>query len=150
VLSVAPAPMVAQQAAPVGAGQRVRVRAGVPLRYHTGTVAALHVDTLVLDQGRRGRVALPLASVVQLERSAGPGRCAAPGARLACIVGGGLVGALVGGVIGYTTTQGPGDLSGIGVLWGVPAGLVVGMLVGNFVGGERWERVPVSGSNAPP
>jgi hypothetical protein len=57
---------------------------------------------------------------------------------------------LVGGVIGYTTTQSPGDTSGIGVLWGAPAGLVVGMLVGNFVGGERWERVPLSGGNAPP
>jgi ABC-type branched-subunit amino acid transport system permease subunit len=127
----------------------VRVRAGVPCGITPRAVAALRAD-VVLDQGRRGRVAVPFASVVQLERSAGRGPCGAEAARWGCILGGGLVGALVGAVIGYTTTQGPGDTSGIDVLWGTLAGLVVGMLVGNFVGGERWERVPISGGNAPP
>jgi len=60
-----------------------------------------------------------------------------------------LGGAVVGGVIGYLLSLDQGEMSGIGVVLGVPVGGVVGMLVGGNIGykrTERWDRLrlPIS------
>jgi hypothetical protein len=145
-----PAVIGAQQASPLAPGARVRVRIAPSGRHHTGTLLSLRNDTLTLDRaGRDGAIALPLTDVTQLERSLGPGRCRTRGARLECAVLGTLTGAVVGGAILYQlTTCTECDSSGIGVLLGVPAGAVLGLLVGLYVGGERWERLPVPGATA--
>jgi hypothetical protein len=144
-------PAAAQEPAPLAVGQRVRVRVGETGRLHAGTLAALRGDTLVLDRGPRGPLALPLSSVMQLERSRGPGRCRRPGARLECVVLWTLVGAVAGSVIAYQATRCTNcDSSGIGVILGLPVGAGVGFVVGAVIGGERWEPLPVSGGRGPP
>ena len=146
-----PASMAAQESDTLAVAARVRARVAPSGQAYTGSIAALRNDTLVLDRGQRGVLAVPLASVVQLERSRGPGWCRRrPGARLGCIALGIVSGAVIGGVISYQATKCDDcDLSGIGVIFGVPVGAGVGLIVGALVGGERWERVPVPGSTGP-
>ncbi len=140
---IAPAASIgAQPPAPLAAGERVRVvfATGRQVR-HTGTVAAVRGDTLVLNRRNSEPIAVSLASVVQVERSLGRGRCGGAGARARCMLVSGLAGTVVGGAIGFFTTQSASDMAGIGVIFGAPVGLIVGLVVGGFVGGERWERV---------
>jgi hypothetical protein len=143
LLSVAPAASTgAQPTAPLAAGERVRVviATGRPAR-HTGTVTAVRADTLVLNRRNSEPITVSLASVAQVERSLGPGRCAGAGARVRCMLRSGVAGTVLGAAIGYFGTQGAKDMPGVGVILGAPVGLIVGLVVGGLVGGERWERV---------
>ena len=134
--------IAAQQTAPVAVGERVRALVAVGRqRRHTGIVLAVRGDTLVLDRPGSDPLALSLASVARLERSLGGGRCSGLGPRTRCVLLGGLAGVVVGGAIGFLTTQGLDDFAGIGVLLGAPVGLIAGLVAGGIVGGERWHRV---------
>jgi hypothetical protein len=133
---------IAQQATPVAAGDRVRVIAATGRQArHKGTVVAVRGDTLQLDRGGSDPLAIPFGSVARLDRSLGDGRCSGLGARTACMLLAGLSGTLVGGAIGFYTTQDGSDLAGMGALFGAPVGFIVGLVVGGFVGGERWQRI---------
>jgi hypothetical protein len=142
----APPPITAQETStPLAVGERVRARVAPGGRRYTGSLIALRSDTLVLQDRQRGAVSLPLLSVMQLERSRGPGWCRRrPGSRIGCVALGIVSGALIGGTIGFQTTKCDGcDLHGIGVILGAPVGAAVGLIVGAIAGGERWERVAV-------
>ena len=80
----------------------------------------------------------------RLDVSTGAGMCR-EGRRAACVIGGFLGGALVG--LGAGAIVGSGcngdELCGIQYVFTIPAGALVGTIVGSVVGGEHWDRVDV-------
>jgi hypothetical protein len=138
----------AQQEMPVEPGDRVRVSApGVLAGQVVGTIKELSPDTCVLQvEGRPWPVALPLASVTQLEVSRGHKSKSGIG----ILIGGG-VGFLGGYLIGTQTTVcetcGGSESKGkTGLAFGTILGLL-GAAAGGELGSrnkvELWEEVPI-------
>lgn len=81
-----------------------------------------------------------------LDVSAGPGMCS-PDGRGTCVAIGSLGGAGLGVLAGFISTQSQGGAStcecGIVYALTVPAGALVGTIVGAEVGGEHWKSAPL-------
>ena len=128
------------------AGTRVRVevrqdeeyRITLSRRREIGAIAAWSADSLRVDRGARGTLAIPLAAIERIDVSRGPSVWGGIG-RGAAI---GLLGAVV--VAFPILDRQPGDETGIRALYLIGGALIVGPTVGAAVGAafptERWER----------
>jgi hypothetical protein len=127
------------------AGSRIRVTSDRGSRI--GTLVSLETDSLRYATSDTGAVAaLPLASVVKLERSVGKRSNAGRGAA----IGGGIGGALgLGfGLIASADedafyTYGPEDVA-VATLFLGAVGAGVGALIGSGSKRDRWETVPLA------
>ena len=138
----------AQDSSVVAPGARIRITEWDSTGHRVGTVVTAGRDTIVLrpDQGE----AVPIATsrITQLDVSQGIHGHARKG-----VAFGGLVGAGMGAIIGYSTASPTGSeddaLDAIfNSLFGAGIGAAMGMLVGGVIGGshktERWETVPTA------
>jgi hypothetical protein len=138
----------AQETPALGPGARVRVTA--PDEWHrvVGSLETIDSTTIVVRRANGTTVAFPRERGTRLDLSGGPGACGG-GDRGGCIVlgflGGAGVGALAGAMANHSCATGPGDrsLCGLAFLVMIPAGAVVGTVVGAVVGGEHWKRTPL-------
>lgn len=130
---------VAQDAPALARGARVRVTG--PNRRVVGQLESIDSATIVVRRQRGDLVTLERAAPTSLDVSAGPGSCS-PGRRGSCVALGFLGGAVVGIGVGAIAVSGcHSELCGLYYLLTVPAGAVLGTIVGAVVGGEHWERV---------
>ncbi|HEX2208182.1 MAG TPA: hypothetical protein VHG93_10910 [Longimicrobium sp.] len=154
-LLLAPTAMAAQSQDRVQPDERVRIVApsagyDEPV---AGTVVELRADTLTLQLGPQReaagvQVAVPVATIMRLERSAGPGNRVTHGV-LGTVIGTGAGAAM--GLFHYKLQsvqilEQTGEEIGGREDWRVPitvAGAVIGTVVGVLMPGERWVRVPV-------
>ncbi len=123
-------------------GGRVRVTSAD--RRATGTLESIDGDTIVVRRSNGALTKFARAPRPRLDVSSGSGMCG-QGRRAACVIGGFLGGALVG--LGAGAIAGGGcngdELCGIQYVFTIPAGALVGTIVGSVVGGEHWDRVDV-------
>ena len=117
-----------------------RVRVTTDTRRTTGTLESIDSTTIVV-RARNGRtVAFQRASNFDLDVSAGPGTCG-EGRRFGCVALGFLGGGVVGLGVGALIVSGCNDeLCGLWYLITVPAGALVGTIVGAVLPGERWKE----------
>lgn len=112
-------------------------------RVDTGRLRALEGDTLRIHaQSSSGELAIPTASITQLWVVNGRKGNFWAGAGI-----GFLGGALIGGLVGATQewcALDCGPATGLGMLFGAPAGLVLGGIVGATIRSDRWRAVPVN------
>lgn len=112
-------------------------------RVDTGQLRTLEGDTLRMHaQSSGGELAIPTASITHLWVMDGRKGNFWAGAGIGL-----LGGALIGGVIGATREFCVLDCSpatGLGVIFGAPAGLVLGGIVGAMIRSDRWRAVPVN------
>jgi hypothetical protein len=145
-------PLSAQQTPTLTPGTRVRVGSVV------GTLVSIDSASIVLRRPN-GRVAsLPRRQGTRVDVSAGPGRCS-PGHRGTCLLIGFLGGAALGAGVGAIAVRNcraalsptDWDLCPFWYFGTVPAGVLVGTIVGATIGGEHWRRagIPVHLSLAP-
>jgi hypothetical protein len=129
---------LAQQAPTLARGARVRVIA--PDRRVVGQLESIDSATIVVRRQNGDVVTVERAERTRVDVSAGPGSCS-PGRRGGCIALGFLGGAAVGLGVGAIAVSGcDGELCGLYYLVTVPAGAVLGTIVGAVVGGEHWKR----------
>ena len=148
----------AQQGPALAAGARVRVIVPnpgcifpqTPSCYRTvvGSLVAIDSATIVVRRENAETVNVSRAPGTRLDVSTGRGACSRD--RGACIGLGFLGGAALGAAVGFLSVQSHGgagsgtscneNLCELVYLFTVPAGAVVGMIVGAVVGGEHWER----------
>src|SRR2546425_1182692 len=131
----------AQEAPAVAAGTRVRVTAPDGWRdVGPGSLEAIDSATIVVRRANGTTVAFPRERGTRLDVSGGPGACSG-GHRGRCIalgfLGGAALGALAGGVLEPDCFRLLGRLVFLRTL---PAGAVLGTIVGADVGGERSEE----------
>src|SRR5881628_477976 len=139
----------AQQTPSLAVGSRVRV--GTPSRRVVGTLESVDSASIVVRRQNGATVALQREPGTRINLSTGPGMCS-PGRRGSCVAIGFLGGAVVGlGVGAILVSDCNDELCGLLYLVTVPAGALVGTIVGAVVGGEHWERgdQPVRLSLAP-
>ena len=141
LMLLAPAAGSAQAVPTVEPGTRVRVTlAGPTLRREIGTWKALTDTTLQLDTGANP-IAIPLAVIERIERSAGRRRSLAGG------IAGFVIGAAAGGAAGCLANRDDygvfcGGQSDTKVVAGAAIGAVAGAALGAVLfGGERWTAV---------
>ena len=141
VLLLTPAAASAQSAPRLEPGTRVRITLASPtLRRETGTVQALTDTTLQLSSGSAS-VAIPLARIERIERSAGRRR-SLPGG-----IAGFVVGAAAGGAVGCLANSDDygvfcGGQSDTKVAVGAAVGGIAGAALGAVLfGGERWTAI---------
>jgi hypothetical protein len=117
-----------------------RVRVTTETSRTTGTLESIDSATFVV-RTRNGRaVPFQRESDFELDVSAGPGTCGA-GRRFGCVVLGFLGGGLVGiGVGAIAVSDCDDDLCGLLYLVTVPAGALVGTVVGALLPGDHWNR----------
>jgi hypothetical protein len=115
-----------------------RVRVAVEYDWVVGTLESIDSASIVLRRANGEVANLPRGEYTQVDGSAGPGICS-PGNRGACVVAGFLGGAALGFGVAALTSRG-GESPGVSIL-AVPAGVLVGTIVGAVVGGEHWHRV---------
>ncbi len=133
-----PAPHARPVVAP---GARVRVTAPLmapePL---VGTVLKLDADTIFLTGValRRGKVAVPVASVKRLEVSRGRSSLALQFAVIGFIAGAWIGANAVENQSFYSIDEPLATLAGVAVVGGV-----AGAVVGSAIGSEQWEVVPL-------
>lgn len=139
----------AQDTATVTSGARVRVSTAT--RQATGTLESIDGTTIVVRRSNGTTVDFRRESGTRLDVSAGPGMCS-PGHRGSCIalgfLGGGVVGVGVGAILVSDCND---ELCPLLYLITVPAGALVGTVVGAVIGGEHWKRaeLPAMASVAP-
>ena len=118
-------------------GSRVRVTSD--RQRTTGTLESVD-NTTVVVRSRYGRAVFQRGSDFQLDVSGGPGRCG-EGRRFGCValgfLGGGVVGIGVGAIMVSNCND---DLCGLLYLVTVPAGALVGTVVGALIGREHWNE----------
>src|SRR2546427_6817071 len=131
----------AQETPAVAAGTRVRVTAPDGWRdVGPGSLEAIDSATIVVRRANGTTVAFPRERGTRLEVSGGPGACSG-GHRGGCVALGFLGGAALG-VLAPVVSSGTCRrlLCGLLVVT-VPAGAVLGTIVGAVVGGEHWRAV---------
>lgn len=129
---------VAQQAPTLARGARVRVIA--PDRRVVGQLESIDSAAIVVRRQNGEIVTVARAERTRVDVSAGPGSCS-PGRRGGCVALGFLGGAVVGIGVGAIAVSGcDGELCGLYYLVTVPAGALLGTIVGAVVGGEHWKR----------
>ncbi|HVH31353.1 MAG TPA: hypothetical protein VNA31_06780 [bacterium] len=140
----------AQEPPRVSLGTRVRVsndskareRYGLSTGRVVGTLESLGSSTITVRGDNGESTAVPRLPSTRLDVSAGPGSCSGS-RRAGCIVVGFFGGALVG-VLAGVAAGGAGDTCegcGLAFLLTVPAGAVLGTVIGAVVGREHWEAV---------
>jgi hypothetical protein len=128
-----------------------RVRVTTDTRRTTGTLESVDSSTIVVRARNGGTVSFQRASKLDLDVSAGPGSCG-EGRRFGCValgfLGGGAVGVGVGAIM---VSDCDDDLCPLLYLVTVPAGALVGTVVGALVGREHWNQaeLPVQAYVAP-
>jgi hypothetical protein len=164
-LLLAPSLSVAQMQDQLVKGQRIRVvsrcevlRAaaprcpglGDPSPYewtYSGQVEALHADSMAIRGARihgassEVAFAIPTASIVRLSVGNGTRGNFWKGAGIGL-----LGGAFIGGAIGSTTEFcffGCSPATGIGVIFGAPAGFLLGGIIGAMIRSDRWRPVAI-------
>ena len=141
--------LAAQQAPTLAPGSRVRIT--TPTGRVIGTLESIDSSTIIVRR-RDGRAAnLGRVQGTRVDVSAGPGTCS-PGHRGTCIavgfLGGTALGVAAGAIaVGNCNT----DLCELYYLVTVPAGALVGTVVGAVVGWEHWNAadLPVRLTLAP-
>jgi len=117
-----------------------RVRVTTERRQATGTLESVDSATIVVRARNGKAVSFQRQSDFDLDVSAGPGACG-EGRRFGCValgfLGGGVVGVGVGAVMVSNCDD---ELCGLLYLVTVPAGALVGTVVGALVGGEHWNE----------
>lgn len=153
----------AQEARALTAGARVRVIAPKPVcngpeasscyRKVVGSLESIDRATIVVRRETGETVNVPRAPGTQLDVSTSRGQCSRQ--RGGCVALGFFGGAALGALVGWISVQaqggvGPGATGGCNdspcelvYLFTVPAGAVLGTIVGAVVGGEDWERADV-------
>ena len=132
---------------PVGTRVRVEVRGDdayritLSRRRESGAIAAWSADSLVLDRGARGALAIPLATVERIDASRGSSVWGGVGRGAAF----GLLGSVVAALVAFPILDNsPGEENAWLAFYVVGGGLIVGPTVGAVVGAsfptERWER----------
>lgn len=144
----------AQDTSALAPGARVRVRPisgtceftgpSCVYRWVVGTLDSINSVTIALHDEQGTPVSLPRGPNTRLDVSTGPGSCSEN--RGNCVFGGFLLGAGVGALAGaiWVKTQGSGcndNPCGLIYLLTMPAGALVGTIVGASVGGEHWQQV---------
>src|SRR5207249_3527083 len=125
-------------------GVRVRVTAPDGWRdVGPGSLEAIDSATIVVRRAKGTTVAFPRESGTQLEVSWGPGACSGGARRGGCIALGFLGGAALGIPAGFVWVRSSNcrELCGLAFVVTVPAGAVLGTIVGAVVGGEHWRSV---------
>ena len=131
----------AQEAPTLAPGSRVRVT--IPNRTVVGMLESIDSATIVVRRQNGSVVNLERAGRTRLDVSAGPGSCGA-GRRVGCIALGFLGGAGVGlGVGALYVSNADYEYAAFSYLLTVPAGALVGTIVGAAVGGERWRQAEI-------
>jgi len=133
----------AQETPAVAAGTRVRVTAPDGWRdVGPGSLEAIDSATIVVRRANGTTVAFPRERGTRLEVSGGPRVCSGGARRGGCIGLGFLGGAALGVLAGVVSLRGcHGELCGLVFFYTVPAGAVLGTIVGAVVGGEHWTTV---------
>lgn len=130
--------VVAQEPLMPALGSRVRVT--TETRRTTGTLESIDSTTIVVRARNGKTVAFRRQSDYQLHVSGGPGTCG-EGRRFGCValgfLGGGVVGIGVGAIAVRNCTD---ELCGLLYLVTVPAGALVGTVVGALLPGDRWKQ----------
>src|SRR5436309_2036721 len=134
----------AQETPALAPGVRVRVTA--PDGWGDvgpGSLEAIDSATIVVRRANGTTVAFPRESGTQLEVSWGPGACSGGARRGGCIALGFLGGAALGIPAGFVWVRSSNcrELCGLAFVVTVPAGAVLGTIVGAVVGGEHWRPV---------
>ena len=132
------------QGLPVRVGDRVRVRAD---EQYIGTVLRTDSSRMVVRlDGDPDTVAIPIAQITRLARSAGRTSGAGRGALIGAVVGGALgLAAGIDGQCGHTNSWfcvGPGAIP-LFVLGGAVFGTLPGSIIGGLSRIERWEGLPL-------
>jgi hypothetical protein len=139
----------AQETPTLAPGTRVRVT--TPNGRVVGALESIDSASIVLRR-QNGRAAnLSRGRGTRVDISAGPGTCS-PGHRAGCVAVGFIGGAALGVGLGAIAISNDCDeFCGLIYLLTVPAGALVGTIVGAVVGGEHWNRaeLPVRLSFAP-
>ena len=127
------------------AGSRIRVTSDRGSR--VGTLVSLETDSLRYTTSDTASVtALPLASVLKLERSVGKRSNAGRGATIGGVVGGGLglgLGLIASADDDEFYDVGPEDVAVVTLFLGA-VGAGVGALIGSGSKRDRWETVPLA------
>jgi len=134
----------AQETPALAPGVRVRVTAPDGWRdVGPGSLEAIDSATIVVRRANGTTVAFPRESGTQLEVSWGPGACSGGARRGGCIALGFLGGAALGIPAGFVWVRSSNcrELCGLAFVVTVPAGAVLGTIVGAVVGGEHWRPV---------
>jgi len=139
----------AQETPTVARGTRVRVTNDEHPHYVrvVGTLESIDSSTIIVRRDDGDTINVPRHPGTWLDVSAGPGACSPN--RGTCVAIGLLGGAALGAVVGWISVQSQGG-TGSGshcsdspcelvYLLTVPAGALVGTIVGAGVGGEHWE-----------
>ncbi len=144
----------AQDTIAVALGSRVRVQRvsgtcdftgpSCPYRWVVGTVDAIDSQTIILHDEKGTLVSVPRGPTTRLDVSTGRGSCSAN--RGGCVFGGFVLGAGVGALVGALWVGSQGNACsdqpcGLIYLLTMPAGALVGTIVGANVGAEHWKRV---------
>jgi hypothetical protein len=142
----------AQHSPALAAGARVRVLAPKPVctypeaapcyRTVIGSLESFDSATIVVQRETGETVTVSRAPGTRMEVSGGPSFCSPDRGR--CVILGLMGGAGLGALVGHLSVQSQGGESacecGLVYLLTVPAGAVLGTIVGALVGGEDWER----------
>src|SRR5437763_7213090 len=134
----------AQETPALAPGVRVRVTAPDGWRdVGPGSLEAIDSATIVVRRANGTTVAFPRERGTQLEVSWGPGACSGGARRGGCIALGFLGGAALGIPAGFVWVRSSNcrELCGLAFVVTVPAGAVLGTIVGAVVGGEHWRPV---------
>jgi hypothetical protein len=116
------------------------VRVIAPDRRVVGQLESIDSAAIVVRRQNGELVTVERAERTRVDVSAGPGSCS-PGRRGGCVALGFLGGAVVGIGVGAIAASGcDGELCGLYYVLTVPAGAVLGTIVGAVVGGEHWKR----------
>lgn len=136
-----PTGTLAGQLAPIARGTRVRVTSPngpmAPYRV-TGTLESINDASIVVLQGNGRATTLTRGEGSRMEVSAGPGTCGRQ--RAGCVLLGFVGGVLVGFGAGAVSC-GKRPTECYAPILTVPAGALVGIIIGATVGGERWKKV---------
>jgi hypothetical protein len=141
ILSVLVLPLhaaVAQEPLIPELGSRVRVT--TDRQQATGRLESVDSAKFVVRSRDGSTVSFQRGSDFQLDVSGGPGRCG-EGRRFGCVALGFLVGGVAGlGVGAVMVSNCDDDLCGLLYLVTVPAGALVGTVVGALIGREHWNE----------
>ena len=130
--------LVAQEPPTLAPGSRVRV--STPDERVVGALAAIDGASIVVRRKDGSLDSLPMTPRTRLDVSGGPGLCS-PGRRGTCVAVGFLGGAALGAVVGAVAVPDCSDELCVLVYFvTVPAGALVGTIVGAVLGGEHWNR----------
>jgi len=162
-LLLAPSLSVAQTPDSLVRGQRVRVvaqckvasnlaldcRAGHPPWTYTGQLEALHRDSLhIRAQADSAVLVVPRASIAHLYVVDGTRTHFWKGAGIG-LLGGALIGGLIGSTTEFcidecTTAEAQKEAIAVGVIFGAPAGFLLGGVIGALTRSERWRLVSIN------